>query len=182
MEIIFYTLRQVRCCVLSEQLFCLGIVCHSSGLFITKKANWERLPITGYPRLPIASVFAPYNTLIFRGAIALLLAHIPGVLLNRADTQIALSIVQAVVIYMVDKFAFRRFQYCLVHSDCFGFGSVSVRTSRTRCVESPFASNREPFISGEFFVSLRVDDCVFTLRKGNFAECTAVPQAAITQQ
>ena len=112
---------------------------------------------------------------------ALLLAVIPGVLLIRSGPEVCLSIVQTVMVYMVDYFAFRKIHYNPMHPDGFGPDSALVSISRARRIETPSTFYDIPFIFCKGLVIFRVHDCEFAPRKGDSSKWIAVAQFSITQ-
>jgi len=80
---------------------------------------------------------------------------------------------------MVDKFAFRSAHYYLVHPQV--FPPILACWNIAHCVVFPSISHRIPLIPSKLLVIFRVNDCVFTLRKRDFAKCVAVAQFSITK-
>jgi len=74
-----------------------------------------------------------------------------------ASAQIGLSVVQAVAVYMVNDKAFRSAGNLAVHCDYIG-------TIRSKGVEVVFSSATVPFVFGQAFIIIGVDNREFALR------------------
>ena len=115
-----------------------------------------------------------------RGVIAPLLTLVPAILHVCDDSKICLSIVQAVVIYMVYEFIARDIEYLPMHS--YFFSPAVVCLDHPYCIEAPFVAHSKPFMAGELIVILRVDYRKFSLRKGYPAEGVAVVYFSVPKQ
>ena len=98
----------------------------------------------------------------------------------RCNPQVGLSVVQAVMIDMVDNHPFRDIQNYSVHHYCQPFFPFAgpLPSHGIKCIA---VLRRVPFVFIEPFVVIRVDDCIFALRKADSPEWIAIAQATIPE-
>lgn len=103
------------------------------------------------------------------------------VLSTGSGADVRLSIIEAVIVYVIDDEAGRDFYYTAVHVD--GWRLVlSSDPGVALCVEGVSVFGDVPGVLVEAVVVLWVDDCVFALCEGYAAERIAVAEAAIKKQ
>ena len=158
-------------------LYSGGVVGFCGGGFVieTAEANYPSidLDLSG----PFFSVLSPGDTFIFRSAVFYASSLVEVVLCDCRGTEICLSVVKAVVVYMVDDEMVGNFQDLAVHKEHLFLGAARVAGG----VKAVFASLGIPFLPGKVVVIFRVDDSVKASGQRNPAEGVAVAEVPAEQ-
>ena len=128
--------------------------------------------------VPFSYPLCPRHALIPGAVTAPLLSLVPAILHICDDTEICLSIIQAVMIYMVDEFIIRDGKNLTMHS--YFFSSAVLCRDHAYGIKAPPAAHCEPFIFRQPFVIGRVDNREFSLGERNPHEGVAVAETAVT--
>jgi len=113
----------------------------------------------------------------------LLLFSVSAVLSLCGDSEVCLSVVEAVLIYVVDDHSGRHFDYVSVHKVCevwFVVGALSCPL----CIicSSGRGCYGMPFVSGQLVIIVRVNDCEFAPCQWYSAKGMAEADSAVKQQ
>jgi len=98
-------------------LFCGLVVCLCGLDFVIEISETYVLLFMAYNGTPLLSVLPPTDSSIFRGFSLSELSPVAGVLRVCCQTEIGFSIVQAVMINVVDYEVARRVEYVTVHTE-----------------------------------------------------------------
>ena len=101
---------------------------------------------------------------------------VPGVLRDGSQAQIGLTVVETVVVDVIDKHIIGGFEHVAVHVEPVSFAPFSGRANR---VGGQAAFGGEPFVSGKPEKIVRIDDSELALGQRYPAERIAVPKPPI---
>ncbi len=99
-----------------------GVVCFCGFDFIVEVTNCFAFSIKIYLYIPFLSVFVPSYTLVFRiKIIRLNVSSVAAVLLGRCRAQVCFSIIEAVMVDMVNEKMVGRVDYFTMHPNTDSF-------------------------------------------------------------
>ena len=148
-----------------------GLVVGTGGLdWVIEIADVNFFPVIAEVDLPLLSSFVPEDALEF--FVGFLTLTVAGILGDSARAEIGFSIIEAIMVYVVNDHAIRNHDDFPVHKYGFRFSPASSVTGGA-------AGAGLPFVLAESLIIIGVNDGEFALREWNFPECVAVAQAPI---
>ena len=161
-------------------LFCGVVVCLCGFYLFFEAADVDWLAFGANSSGPLSSGLSEGDALI-PGCCSAEFSPVACILRTGGGSEISLSIIDAIVINMIDEHSVGNFNEVAMHSQNL-FLTGFCDWCGPDCIEVAGAFNVVPFIGREALVVLRIDLGILRPGKPNPAEGIAVAQAAVKQQ
>jgi hypothetical protein len=165
----------------SEQLRRPGVIGASGRIFIVKIPDGYLLTVVSYLCMLGALPLRPAHTLVAGGARDAGFSSIPAVLGESDNSQVGASVVQAVMVDMVNESVVGDAEYLAMHTDLVLPCWAALCLSRALGIISEAAFRRIPSVLRKPRIVLLVNYCIFALRQPYPAEGVAIAYPAIAQ-
>jgi hypothetical protein len=165
---------------LAVVLFCGFVVCLCRVDLVFEAANVDRPAMGADSHGPFSGGLSEGYALVLR-CCAAEFSPVACILRTGGGSEISLSIIDAIVINMIDEHSVRNFNEVAMHSQSL-FLTGFCDWCGAGCIEVAGAFNVVPFIGRKALVVLRIDLGIPRPGKSNPSEGIAVAQAAVKQQ
>lgn len=159
--------------------FCGAVVCFCGLEFVVEVAEMFCFVVGCYCGGPFFQDLVPGDAFVFRDALDL--GSVPLVLGLGCEAKVCFSVVEAVMVYVVDEEVGGGVEDLAVHFYDAGFyvvGSAGLALG----VTCSGAAAEVPFVFVQVFVIFGVDYREFALGEGDSSECAVVSKSAIGEQ